>query len=188
MDLLGADGLDQRGGPKLPSMRGGTRPPVAIGRDVFPKRFSTPREPCGVTRGPSAKRTGRLRKAAQQHPTLLSLKADLPRLAEEGTHDPGLYLDVSPVPGMVVNAELRVSVARLLSVDESGARTMVGQVQATRELDHPMASWELSFYLHVPEYYSTHRIQDQDAWWLRVLEQHYRHGGDEVALEPQVPA
>ncbi|MDX1611182.1 MAG: hypothetical protein R3185_02350 [Candidatus Thermoplasmatota archaeon] len=130
----------------------------------------------------------RLRASALNHPTVLSLGRDLPSLPREGPVEPGLYLDKSKVPGILVNGEVRVSLARIFSVDPSGKRQLIGQVQATRVRDHPLETWELRYYVHVHKFYATHKVDDETQWFLQVLEQHYKAGGDEVDLTAEIEA
>ena len=129
----------------------------------------------------------RLSYHARQSAMVRELRSALPALPGEGLPAPGLYLDVGDRPGLVVNGELRVSVARVYSVTEEG-KELLGQVQATRVLDHPLARWDLRLYLHVPRFFSTVRSEDESSWWLGILEQHYQGSAAEVAFQPAVPA
>lgn len=158
------------------------------GQPLCPKGFNNAGRPSGVSRTNTEDVAAQLREHASNHTTLLALKRDLPGLPTDGPADQGLYMDAQEVPGMVVNGELRVSVARLISVGHDGTRKMVGQIQATRVLDHPLETWSMRFYVHVHRFFATHEVDHQEQWFVRVLEQHYRNGGDQVALEPAVEA
>lgn len=129
----------------------------------------------------------RLRFHALQHPTALSLKRDLPELPKEGTPEPGLYVETTHSPGITVNGELRISILRLVSVGPEG-RVMVGQLQATRVLDHPLETWRMNHYVHVPRYFATVKVNDATDWFLRVLEVHYRDHGGDITFAPKVEA
>lgn len=159
-----------------------------IGQPLCPKRFNIAGRPSGVSRTSTEDVAAKLREHASNHTTVLTLKRDLPELPTGGPVDQGLYMDLQEVPGMVVNGELRVSVARLVSVGHDGTHKMVGQIQATRVLDHPLETWSMRFYVHVHRFFATHEVDHQEQWFVRVLEQHYRNGGDQVALEPAVEA
>lgn len=128
-----------------------------------------------------------LRRKANDHPTVASVKAQLPEMPEEGTPSDGLYVEARKTPGIVVNGELRVSVLRLISVGPEGRR-LVGQVQATREVDHPLTSWELNLYTHDPEFFQTERVEDDQAWFVDVLEHHYAKADATPELEVGVEA
>lgn len=126
-----------------------------------------------------------LRSKALDHPTVTRLVDQLPALPE--TPEPGLYVETSKAPGLVVNGELRVSVARIFTVDEEG-KTLIGQVQAVREVDHPLAEWHLRTYKHTPKHFHTEQVDDVQSWFVGVLEQHYKASDIEPELETGIEA
>lgn len=126
-----------------------------------------------------------LRSKALDHPTVQRLTDQLDAL-EDGA-EPGLYVDASPAPGMVVNGELRVSVVRVHSVDEDG-ESLVGQIQAVREVDHPLDTWSLKLYWHEPEHFCTEEVEEAESWFVQVLDQHYRTSEAEPELDHQIEA
>lgn len=113
-----------------------------------------------------------LRAKAHDHPTVATVKTQLPPLPDEGSPDEGLYIEAGHSPGLVVNGELRVSVLRVVSVGPDG-QTLVGQIQAVREVDHPLSTWQLVLYTHDPEFFQTDRADDEQAWFIDLLEMHY---------------
>lgn len=126
-----------------------------------------------------------LRSKALDHPTVKRLTDQLDAL--EADPEPGLYVDTASAPGMVVNGELRVSVARVHSVDEDG-ESLVGQIQAVREVDHPLDTWSLTLYWHEAEHFCTEEIDDVQSWFVQVLDQHYRSCEVEPELDLAVEA
>jgi hypothetical protein len=114
-----------------------------------------------------------LRSKAHEHPTLGAPEGDVE----------GLFVDTRSTPGITVNGELRVSVARIHSVTGDEQR-LVGQVQAVRVVDHPLKTWELRFYVHVPEHFHTQEFEDTNDWFLRVQELHYEQADDQLELAP----
>jgi hypothetical protein len=122
-----------------------------------------------------------LRSKARNHPTVTALEDQLPELDDDP--EPGLYIDTRAAPGLTVNGELRVSVARVHSADEDG-ETLVGQVQAVREVDHPLEEWRLKLYWHRPEHFCTEHVEDADAWFLQVLDSHY--AATDAEPEPEI--
>ncbi len=127
-----------------------------------------------------------LRAKALEHPTVKRLATQLPTLPE-GEPDEGLYVETHQTPGLVVNGELRVSVARVFTVDDEGA-TLIGQIQAVRTVDHPLAQWEIRCYKHTPQHFHTEHFDDVQAWFVDVLEQHYKASDAEPALETGIEA
>lgn len=115
-----------------------------------------------------------LRAKALDHPTVQQLEDQLPELGDEPA--PGLYLETRTTPGLVVNGEMRVSVARLHSVDEEDTK-LLGQIQAVREVDHPLKEWRLKLYWHQPDHFCTEHVEDPETWFLQVLDQHYLDAG-----------
>jgi hypothetical protein len=128
----------------------------------------------------------KLRTKASQHPTVAELTDRLEQFGED-VEDTGLYISTSATPGITVNGEVRVSIARLYSV-EDGDRQLVGQLQAVREVDHPLATWELNFYAHSPDNFHTNQIDDQGQWFVRVLDLHYKRVEEQVEIAPEIEA
>lgn len=135
----------------------------------------------------TSEKAANLRSKAHEHPTVASVKTQLPELPQEGTPEDGLYVEARKTPGIVVNGELRVSVLRLISVGPEGRR-LVGQIQATREVDHPLSSWELKLYSHEPEFFQTDLVDDEQAWFVSVLERHYAKADATPELEVGIEA
>lgn len=125
-----------------------------------------------------------LRSKAHEHPTVMTLVDQLDEThgAPEADAE-GLYVDTRSTPGITVNGELRVSVARLHSVTDDDTR-LVGQIQAVRVVDHPLKTWELRFYVHVPEHFHTEEFDDTNDWFLRVQELHYEEAEQSLELAP----
>jgi hypothetical protein len=133
---------------------------------------------------PTSEMADELRSKAHEHPTLVTLVDQLDEThgAPEGDVE-GLFVDTRSTPGITVNGELRVSVARIHSVTGDEQR-LVGQVQAVRVVDHPLKTWELRFYVHVPEHFHTQEFEDTNDWFLRVQELHYEQADDQLELAP----
>ena len=123
----------------------------------------------------------RLRHHARSHPSIAHLVDQLPELPASGPVLPGLYVETTDTPPVKLNARVRVSVVRIHSVTAEGKR-LVGQVQATRLVDHPLAHWEVHYYLHRPQQMVTVKVVSDRDWWLSLLEQHYAYGGAVVEL------
>lgn len=138
---------------------------------------------------PTSEMADELRNNAQEHPTFLTLQDQLTQTdgAPRGTENEGLYVDTEPAPGIVVNGELRVSVARVHSVTSEGQR-LVGQIQAVLVVDHPLESWDLRFYVHDPENFHTNDFDDTHAWFVRILDLHYDQATEQVEMAPQIEA
>jgi hypothetical protein len=132
---------------------------------------------------PTSKMADELRSKAHEHPTFVTLVDQLDESNGAPGQDAseGLYVDTRSTPGITVNGELRVSVARIHSVTEDDVR-LVGQVQAVRVVDHPLTSWELRFYVHVPQHFHTNEFEDTNEWFLRVQEIHYNEAEDNLEL------
>lgn len=128
-----------------------------------------------------------LRSKALDHPTVARLTEQLTPLPESEDPQPGLYVETKETPGLVVNGELRVSVARLFTIGEDGKR-LIGQIQAVRSIDHPLATWEIRTYTHTPEHFHTERVEDPQAWFVDVLESHYSVADAQPQLETGVQA
>jgi hypothetical protein len=133
---------------------------------------------------PTSEMADELRSKAHEHPTLVTLldQLDETQGAPEASEE-GLYVDTRSTPGITVNGELRVSVARLHSVTDDEQR-LVGQIQAVRVVDHPLKAWELRFYVHVPEHFHTQEFEDTNDWFLRVQELHYEQADDHLEIAP----
>lgn len=140
-----------------------------------------------MPRAPTSEMAAKLRSKAREHPTVATLDAQLPTLPESGAPDQGLYIETRKTPGLTVNGELRVSVARIKSVGPDGPR-LVGQIQAVRAVDHPLESWELRLFEHEPEYFSTERHDDPEAWFVRLLDLHYEATDAQADIELDVTA
>lgn len=138
---------------------------------------------------PTSEMADELRTKARDHPTVVSLvnQLDETQDAPSDSADEGLYVDTAQTPGITVNGELRVSVARVHSVTDDGCR-LVGQVQAVRVVDHPLKSWELRLYTHVPENFHTNDYDEVESWFLRVLDLHYEQANDQLDVAPEIPA
>lgn len=139
-----------------------------------------------MPRASIADRSARLRANALQDVHVAQLRSRLPELPD-GDAAPGLYIESEETPGIIVNGELRVSVARLYSLDEEGSR-LVGQIQVARLLDHPLATCELRFYHHETENFRTTRVEDPQAWFLGLLNLHYAQADSHVAFEHEIEA
>ena len=128
-----------------------------------------------------------LRQQACDHPVVKELLERLPAFrGPKAAHEPGLYVDAEEAPSISVRREVRVSVARLFSVNGADIQ-LVGQVQATTAQTDPKL-WALRFYLHAPTQFLTKEVHDHDGWWLGVLERHYARGGPPVAIFEQISA
>lgn len=138
---------------------------------------------------PIPKMADKLRSKAREHATLVTLVDQLTEIDQAPTQDAaeGLYIDTASAPGITVNGELRVSVARIHSVTADGQR-LVGQVQASLVVDHPLRSWDLRFYVHVPEHFHTKEFEEANAWFLRMLELHYEEAEEQLTVAPDVEA
>lgn len=138
---------------------------------------------------PTSKMADELRSKAHEHPTLVTLldQLDESQGAPDQDSAQGLYVDTRSTPGITVNGELRVSVARIHSVTDDEQR-LVGQVQAVRVVDHPLKSWDLRFYVHVPEHFHTNEFEDTNDWFLRVQELHYEEADEQLQVAPEIEA
>lgn len=120
-----------------------------------------------------------LRIWGRNHPTLLSLRTLLPGYPaeRESSLPAGLYVDHLRTPWVAVRGEIRVSLARIIAVTNDGKHQLVGQVQVTAletDMDETM---ELRYYIHQPAGVIAREVEGEDAWWLAVLDAHYRLGG-----------
>ena len=123
-----------------------------------------------------------LRAWGRAHPTLHALRTLLPSYPaeREATLAPGLYVDHLRTPWVAVRGEVRVSLARIIAVTSDGKHQLVGQVQVTAaELDL-QDTMQLRYYLHQPAGVVAREVETEDAWWLAVLDAHYRLGGADV--------
>lgn len=140
-----------------------------------------------MPRAPTSEMTTRLREQAHEHPTVATITTHLPEIPDEGATEEGLYVETGKTPGLVVNGELRVSMVRVFSVGSDG-RKLVGQLQAVREVDHPLRTWELRMYVHEPEHFATTEKEDTQAWFVRLLDLHYETTDAQAELPVGVPA
>lgn len=131
--------------------------------------------PPGRTESPGAQ----LRSWGRSHATLQALQTLLPHYPaeRESALAPGLYVDHLRTPWVSVRGEIRVSLARLICVTPEGRHQLVGQVQVTASESDLLASMSLRFYLHQPAGVIAREVPDEPAWWLGVLDAHYRLGG-----------
>lgn len=112
----------------------------------------------------------------------MSLKTLLPYYPaeKEAGLAPGLYVDHLRTPWVAVRGEIRVSLARIISVTPEGRHQLVGQVQVTAaELDVD-SSITLRYYLHQPAGIIAKEVTTESEWWLGVLDAHYETGGNPV--------
>jgi hypothetical protein len=132
----------------------------------------------GRTESPGAQ----LRTWGRSHPTLLALQTLLPHYPaeRESMLAPGLYVDHLRTPWVSVRGEVRVSLARLISVTPEGRHQLVGQVQVTAVESDLLSSMALRFYLHQPAGVIAREVEAETTWWLGVLDAHYRLGGAAV--------
>lgn len=124
-----------------------------------------------------------LRNWGRNHPTLLSLKTLLQGYPaeREGALAPGLYVDHLRTPWVSVRGEVRVSLARIISVTPEGKHQLVGQVQVTALEADMGETMQLRYYLHQPAGVIAREVESEDGWWLSVLDAHYRLGGMPMA-------
>lgn len=113
------------------------------------------------------------------HPTLSTLRGMLKAYPQERQRQalPGLYIDSARAPWVAVRGEIRVSLARLISVSADGKHQLLGQVQATASEKHLNDSCTLRFYLHQPAGVIAREVNNENQWWVELLEQHYSLGG-----------
>lgn len=149
-------------------------------RQLEPSRSSTaaPR----ITTGLSSA-IDEIRRWGRTRPPLLTVTARLPHVRELGPEEPGLAWEARAVPGISVDSTARVSLVRILACT-GGERELVGQIQASGPLDHPLGEPELSWYVHEPERGATREIDDPDEWFTGVVGAYYRAGGAEIDLTP----
>lgn len=141
-------------------------------------RFVPENTPTGRNESPGQS----LRVWGRSHPTVMSLKTLLPSYPAEREAGlaPGLYVDHLRTPWVSVRGEIRVSLARIISVTPEGRHQLVGQVQVTAaELDVE-SSMALRFYLHQPAGVIAKEVKSETEWWLGVLDAHYDTGGNPV--------
>ncbi|HEX2022128.1 MAG TPA: hypothetical protein VHH36_05405 [Candidatus Thermoplasmatota archaeon] len=126
-----------------------------------------------------------LRAWGRQHPTLEALRTLLPSYPAERPAGlaPGLYLDHQRTPWVAVRGEIRVSLARLVSVTPEGKHQLVGQVQVTAVESDVASSVALRFYIHQPAGVIAREVPTEPEWWLSVLDAHYRMGGAAVVTD-----
>lgn len=124
-----------------------------------------------------------LRTWGRAHPTLASLQALLPSYPaeREAVLAPGLYVDHLRTPWVAVRGEIRVSLARLICVTPAGKHQLVGQVQVTAVEQDLQETMQLRYYLHQPAGVIAREVDSEDAWWMGVLDAHYKLGGAALA-------
>lgn len=123
-----------------------------------------------------------LRSWGRSHPTLQALKTLLPGYPaeREASLPPGLYVDHLRTPWVSVRGEIRVSLARIISVTPEGRHQLVGQIQVTAAEADILASMTLRYYLHQPAGVIAREMATEGEWWLGVLDGHYRLGGSAI--------
>jgi hypothetical protein len=136
--------------------------------------------------GPAESPGQALRAWGRSHPTLTSLRTLLPSYPAEREPglSPGLYVDHLRTPWVAVRGEIRVSLARLISVSPDGRHQLVGQVQVTAAEMDLAGSMTLRFYLHQPAGVIAKEIGEEPEWWLHVLDAHYALGGEPIVSAP----
>lgn len=124
-----------------------------------------------------------LRTWGRAHPTLQALQTLLPSYPaeREAILAPGLYVDHLRTPWVAVRGEIRVSLARIIAVTTTGKHQLVGQVQVTALETDLHATVQLRYYLHQPAGVIAREIDTEGAWWLAVLDAHYKLGGAALA-------
>ena len=127
-----------------------------------------------------------LRSWGRAHPTLQALKTLLPSYPAErdAALSPGLDVDHLRTPWVAVRGEIRVSLARLISVTPEGRHQLVGQVQVTAVETDLHASIQLRYDLHQPAGVIAREVGGEPEWWLSVLDAHYKLGGADVESAP----
>lgn len=147
--------------------------------------------PENASSGRSESPGAQLRTWGRAHPTLKALQTLLPSYPaeREAQLPPGLYVDHLRTPWVAVRGEIRVSLARLISVTPEGRHQLVGQVQVTASETDIMASMTLRYYLHQPAGVIAREVSTEGEWWLMVLDAHYALGGAVlVSADPGVTA
>ena len=143
--------------------------------------------PPGRTESPGAQ----LRSWGRAHPTLKALQTLLPSYPaeREAALPPGLYVDHLRTPWVAVRGEIRVSLARVISVTPEGKHQLVGQIQVTAAESDILASMTLRYYLHQPAGVIAREAGTEPEWWLSVLDAHYALGGAPVvSADAGIPA
>ncbi len=124
-----------------------------------------------------------LRQWGRAHPTVMSLKtllASYPGPEDKLSLEPGLYVDHVRTPWVAVRGEIRVSLARIISVTHEGRHQLVGQVQVTATETDVEGSITLRYYLHQPAGVIAREVTTEGEWWLGILDAHYANGGQPV--------
>lgn len=131
-----------------------------------------------------------LRAWGRTHPTVQSLVTLLPAYPVERTGGlgPGLYVDHNRTPWVAVRGEIRVSLARIISVTPEGKHQLVGQVQVTAVETDMESSITLRYYLHQPAGVIAREVPQEIDWWLHVLDAHYAMGGSPVMSDAGITA
>lgn len=166
--------------------------PGVSGKTHIPRNAPTSLVPENTPAGRTTDTPGQaLRQWGRDHPTILSLQTLLPSYPaeREAGLGPGLYVDHHRSPWVAVRGEIRVSLARIISVTDDGRHQLVGQVQVTAsELDID-ASITLRYYLHQPAGVIAREVSTESEWWLAVLDAYYATGGTPVESAPMgIPA
>lgn len=131
-----------------------------------------------------------LRTWGKSHPTLQALTTLLHSYPAErgGMLAPGLYVDHTRTPWVAVRGEIRVSLARLITVTPEGKHQLIGQIQVTAIESDVHASITMRYYLHQPAGVIAREISQEAEWWLAVLDAHYALGGAPVHSDAAVEA
>lgn len=131
-----------------------------------------------------------LRAWGRAHPTLASLQTLLPGYPaeREAVLAPGLYVDHLRTPWVAVRGEIRVSLARIISVTPAGKHQLVGQVQVTAIEQDLHETVQLRYYLHQPAGVIAREVETEETWWVGVLDAHYKLGGAPIASDCGVTA
>lgn len=138
--------------------------------------------PENVPSGRSETPGAQLRSWGHDHATLKALQTLLPGYPAERQAGlaPGLYVDHLRTPWVAVRGEIRVSLARIISVTPEGKHQLVGQVQVTAAESDILSSMTLRYYIHQPAGVIAREVVEEAEWWLHVIDAHYRMGGSPV--------
>lgn len=127
----------------------------------------------------------------REHPVVRMILRDVPLLTRGGPGriPAGLYVEASRAPWTSAKGITRVSVLRVVTAPRHGAApVLLGQVHATElaGASPPGLTRRLRTCIQGMDGVGSREIGDVDAWWLLVLDRHYRAGGPIV--EPAIPA
>jgi hypothetical protein len=114
-----------------------------------------------------------LREWADAHPLVRHLRGALPVLPDGPGAAVGIYRESAPAPWITIGGETRFSVLRVVSVAPDGTRRLVGQLHAT---ETPLGIYRMRHYVNRPEMFHTSEADDEDSWWIEILEEHYSRG------------